>query len=203
MALKLADAKPDAVLSMVELVEYIIDGIHTAGTPDPLVKFDLGCGETPMDGFRGVDLNCTADVNADLFAAEWSFTPDDSVDMLYSSHFVEHIPRWNDFFEAAWRKMKAGGLFLITTPYGSSNRAWQDPDHKQIIFEERYLYLSKNWLDQNRLGHYSARVDFEIVNMWPIWNADFVGLNPDTQNYAMKHYRNAVDDLTVLLRAKK
>lgn len=203
MALKLADAKPDEFTDMVGLVDHVISRIYESGAQDPLVKFDLGCGKTPMEGFRGVDLNCDADVKADLFDGSWDFTPDDSVDFLYSSHFVEHVPDWNRFFEAAWRKVKAGGYFLITTPYGSSNRAWQDPDHKQVIFEERYLYLSRGWLEMNQLTHYSAKVDFEVTNMWPIWNQDFVGLNAEAQGYAMKHYRNAVDDLTVLLRCKK
>lgn len=149
-------------------------------------------------------------IAADLFTdGGWEFTPDNSVDVFFSSHFVEHVPDWNHFFAHAYRKLKDGGYFVITTPYYLSVRATQDPDHKQMISRERYYYLSAEWLKANDLSHYQARVDFEICALYPVWNEKYAHLmtamqtNPEVAENALRHIPNAVDDLTVMLRAKK
>jgi predicted SAM-dependent methyltransferase len=56
------------------------------------VKLDLGCGQSPKEGFEGVDLHAPdVKYRVDLwkFPFPWE---DNSVDELYSSHFVEHLP---------------------------------------------------------------------------------------------------------------
>lgn len=149
-------------------------------------------------------------IAADLFTdGGWEFTPDNSVGVFFASHFVEHVPDWDFFFTHAYRKLMPGGYFVITTPYYLSVRATQDPDHKQMISRERYYYLSADWLKANDLQHYQARVDFEICALYPVWNEEFAHLvnseqtNAATVEYHLRHTPNAVDDLTVVLRAKK
>lgn len=70
------------------------------------MKLDLGSGKKPMDGFFGVDkVMGITDFNVHLWAdgAPWPFA-DDSVDELWSSHFIEHI----DLIEVpVWRKVRA------------------------------------------------------------------------------------------------
>jgi predicted SAM-dependent methyltransferase len=60
--------------------------------PRSELRLDLGCGQTPREGFEGVDLRGLYAKHAvDLFKFPWPFESE-SVDELYSSHLVEHIP---------------------------------------------------------------------------------------------------------------
>lgn len=56
------------------------------------VRYDLGAGQSPKEGFEGVDLLAPETKHRlDLFKFPWPWK-DNSVDELHSSHFVEHIP---------------------------------------------------------------------------------------------------------------
>lgn len=56
------------------------------------VKLDLGCGQTPKEGFEGVDVRGgKAKHVVDLFRFPWPFK-DDSVDEIYCAHLLEHVP---------------------------------------------------------------------------------------------------------------
>lgn len=61
--------------------------------PEPqCLKLDLACGQTPKEGFEGVDLYAPeAKHKVDLwkFPLPWA---DNSVDEIWCSHFVEHLP---------------------------------------------------------------------------------------------------------------
>ena len=58
----------------------------------PLVRLDLACGQTPQEGFEGVDLYSEqAKHKVDLLKFPWPWA-DNSVDEVFCSHFIEHIP---------------------------------------------------------------------------------------------------------------
>jgi len=60
--------------------------------PTTLLKLDLGCGNTPREGFEGVDIaGDKATHKVDLFKFPWPFE-DNSVEEINLSHFMEHIP---------------------------------------------------------------------------------------------------------------
>ncbi len=199
----IADSEVDDIRTIWGLADYFVNTIK-AEVANP-VLFDLGCGRKKHPSFLGVDYYLDTDVKADLVNAEWDFTPDDSVDMFYSSHFIEHIPDLNTFMSRAWRKLKNGGKFLITTPYGFSVRAWQDPDHKRPIFRETYFYFNKQSRVNMGVEHYEGSADFDIVKMWPVWAKRFASRAEDNPELAEQYLQtfNAVEDLTVLLRARK
>jgi predicted SAM-dependent methyltransferase len=61
--------------------------------PRAELKLDLGCGQHPKEGFEGVDLYASqAKHKIDLFKFPWRDFKDNSVDEIYCSHFLEHIP---------------------------------------------------------------------------------------------------------------
>jgi SAM-dependent methyltransferase len=191
--------------SLGDLLQETIESMRARGIEDP-VCYDLGCGYDRMPGFTGLDYyaNDPNILKTDLFALKWEVDgkplPGESADLLYSSHFVEHVPYWNGFFEEAYRIMKPGAYFVIVTPYLTSNRAFQDPDHKQFISEERYQYLNKEWRDVNNLSHYSAAVNFVVEGFLYDWHRDFKYVNEEAQEYAKLHYKNVVNDIVAILR---
>lgn len=199
--MKLSEFAPAEVLSLNELLDSLI-GYVSKDNPSP-VLFDLGSGPNPHPGLKGVDLYTDTDVKHDLFNGDWSFTPDNSVDLFYSSHFIEHVPDWNAFWEKVWAKLKPAGYALVIAPFGASVRAHQDPDHKQVIFRERYWYLSAEMRKRMAVEQYSTKADFDIVEMWPVFHPKFAGLSEEQKEYHLNFTWNAVMDLTVLLRARK
>jgi SAM-dependent methyltransferase len=168
-----------------------------------LVCLDLGAGQRPEPGFISVDLNTEAEVCCDLFARPWPFETD-SVDLIFSSHFVEHVPDWDAFWNEVYRIVRHGGIVVAMTPYWSSVRAFQDPDHKQAISEQRYAYLSRKAREGMKVDHYGADVDFEMcMQPWFGWNKDFADKSVAAKAYAKEHYLNVVEDICVFLKVIK
>jgi hypothetical protein len=65
------------------------------------MKLDLGSGPTPAEGFEGVDRVAGAQHNFDLTTGvPWPW-PDNSIEALRCSHFIEHIPA-TDLFVTEW-----------------------------------------------------------------------------------------------------
>jgi SAM-dependent methyltransferase len=152
-----------------------------------------------------VDLAPGADLRCDLFKKrwlkrqyKWPFKTA-SVDLIYTSHFVEHVPDWDAFWTEAYRVMKPGGYFVAITPYYTSVGASQDPDHKQLISPERYSYLSREWREKNDMAHYGANVDFRKAALLFDFDEDFADKDYSVIAYAMRHYMNVVRNLGVVL----
>jgi len=148
--------------------------------PAKELRLDLACGQSPREGFEGVDLWPGAKHQVNLMNFPWPWA-DDSVDELHCSHFVEHLPMvyvtskgdqvpvptgpedkdlFFAFFDECWRILRPGGLMTVIVPALRSNRAFQDPTHRRFIPAESFLYLHRGWRELNRLDHYSIRSDF-------------------------------------------
>ena len=149
--------------------------------PTPTLRLDLACGQSPRDGFEGVDLLApNAKHRVDLMKFPWPWV-DSSVVELHSSHFIEHIEcrlvearDLSDpagahfvgqdmllaFFDECYRILIPGGAMRVIAPCGRSNRAFQDPTHRRFIVQETFGYLNKSWRDVNKLDHYRVKCDF-------------------------------------------
>lgn len=108
-------------------------------------KVHLGCGDLPFPGWVNVDLGRSADLAMDLrggFPA-----PPGSVELMYSEHFLEHIPL--DSAQVLLRdcasSLAPGGVFRAAMP-----------DLRYLV--ERYL--SEQWRDQDWL----ARPEYAYVD---------------------------------------
>jgi predicted SAM-dependent methyltransferase len=66
--------------------------MSVALAPPPGIRLDLACGQSPREGFEGVDFFApNAKHKVDLLKFPWPWA-DNSVDEINCSHFVEHIP---------------------------------------------------------------------------------------------------------------
>jgi hypothetical protein len=204
------------------------------GSEDALVvKLDLGCGSNKKEGFFGIDQYEMPGVDArvDLTQRVWLFhmpslgatlplekvysesvmdgwrLPDNSVDEIHCSHFLEHLdmnrhnPERVRFFNELYRVMKVGAKGQVTTPHWASDRAYGDFTHAdKPVCEFFYFYLSKVWrkanapatdIEWNRDG---LNCDFNVTwghgmrqNLW--------ARTLDYQQYALENYKGAATDL--------
>lgn len=147
------------------------------------MKLDLGAGENVEPGFEGVDFfspSAKHKVNLCKFPWPWA---DSSVEELWSSHFLEHLPMVyvkehggfalapedsSDrdllcrFMDEAYRVLKPGGRFTIIVPNGRSNGGLQDPTHRRFFVAESFFYFNALWREKGNLGHYLCACDFDI-----------------------------------------
>jgi predicted SAM-dependent methyltransferase len=187
----------------------------------PPLKLDLACGETPADGFEGVDMFApNAKHRWNLLKFPWP-VDDNSVDEAVCSHFVEHIPMafvsrrdgalslvpddedstdlFCRFFEEVWRVLKPGAKITVVVPFARHDRAFQDPTHRRFINESSFLYLAKQWREANKLGHYLARCDF-AMHIMRVVDQSLMMRHEDVQRERMAHYWNVVTDLKVEMK---
>ena len=187
------------------------------------MKLDLGCGHSPKAGHEGVDLFLpTADHRVNLYQFPWPWA-DSSVDGLYSSHFLEHIPmayitpdgeinltphRPEDrdllcrFMEEAHRILVPGGEFHIVVPSGRSNRAFQDPTHRRFFVAESFQYFNKTWRKRVGIDHYLCSCDFDF-KVWPTIPDALLNEEASEQRRILNAEWNATLDWNVVLTAKK
>ena len=138
------------------------------------MKLDLGCGGLPQKkkvGFVGIDIADYYDVykkgefiQLDLFN-EIPFE-DDSIEEIYASQFIEHIPQdsviW--FFNEMYRILKPGGIFEIHVPPTSGRGAWCDPTHRSYWNDLSFQYYDMSWC-RTLSESYGIRCNFERVEI--------------------------------------
>lgn len=79
-------------------------------------KIDIGCGNSPREGYVGVDLFVGAEIQDDITKLE-KF-PDNYVESIYTAHILEHLK--NDDVPLAmkqvFRVLKSGGEWELEVP---------------------------------------------------------------------------------------
>jgi SAM-dependent methyltransferase len=174
--------------------------------PPKTLKLDLACGQTPREGFEGVDLWEGAKHRQDLLKFPWPWE-DVSVDELHCSHFIEHIPMATTpagkdllfaFFDECYRILKPGGRMTVLCPNARSNRAFQDPTHRRFIVAETFLYLHKPWRAANKLDHYAVDCDFQ-VQVDPLVPQEFTLLHPEAAMRRFNESWNVIMDWQAVL----
>ena len=193
--------------------------------PPVTLKLDLGAGQSPRDGFEGVDLWPKAQHVVDLLKFPWPWA-DNSVEELHCSHFIEHIPArevsYGDmhhivpadgqefigqdmlfaFFDEAWRILKPDGWLTVIAPALQSVRAFQDPTHRRFIPAETYFYLADEWRKLNKLDHYRVRCNF-VCDVNPTIPQELSLLHPEAQARRVRESWNCTWDFVAKLKALK
>ena len=171
--------------------------------PPALLKLDLGCGDRKTEGYLGVDKHKTpsVDVVCDLTKYPWPWK-DGAVEAIMCNHFFEHIPgkQRGIFMNECYRILKVGGTMTIQGPYWSSMRSIQDYTHEwPPVAETSFLYFNKGWREQNKLQHYlDATCDFDFV-YGHLLDAETTARGDEQRQFWVRHYANAVSDLSVTL----
>jgi SAM-dependent methyltransferase len=128
------------------------------------VRLDIGCGRSKFAGTLGVDVAPVpgVDLAADL-SAGLPFA-DDSVDEIFTSHTLEHMPDLIAAMEELWRVCKDGARLNIWVPHASCPFVtWIDPTHRRGMTIETFSYFNPA---SNHLSYYSrARFTIEYARL--------------------------------------
>jgi SAM-dependent methyltransferase len=200
------------MLHNLTVVKYNPTSMKKIKKSDAVTRLNLACGQVKEDGWIGVDIAKTdkADIVFDIMTYPWTFAEDESVDEIFCSHYIEHIPqefivhngKKKDalvaFMDECWRILKPGGKMQFIAPYWSSMRSAQDPTHRRPICEASFLYYNQEWLKMNGLDHYNIEANFEYNYAYNI-DGVISTKNEETKAYMVKHYTNSVNDVIVNL----
>ena len=120
--------------------------MSTVDSPGPN-RLHLGCGKKIIPGWINLDVVAGegVDVVADLDRCAdvpLSFEAD-SIDEFIGSHLLEHIRNVLPLMQELHRIAKPGAKAHFTTPYGSSDDAYEDPTHIRLYFMDSFGYFSQ------------------------------------------------------------
>lgn len=120
-------------------------------------KIDLGCGREKPEGFYGVDIAKTdqVDKQIDLDESDWDL-PSDHFTHIRAYDVFEHLDRPLNFMEEVYRIAEDGATVEIRGPHFSSMN-WHDPTHKRLLGSRTF----ENFTGDGRFQFYSD-VNFEL-----------------------------------------
>ncbi len=97
---------------------------------------NLGCGTKKFVGAEWINVDAYRSCNPD-FVWDLNTTPfpweTGSIDHIYMSHILEHIPNWWPAFTECVRILKPGGTLEIRVPDESSATALTYRDHHHVF----------------------------------------------------------------------
>lgn len=121
------------------------------------MKLNIGCGFKKLDGYINIDENekwspdIVRDVNKGL-----PFS-DNTIDEIYSNHFVEHLEDLVWFMQECHRVLKTNGRFIATFPPFPDIRIFSSPFHKRVLTRETFRFFTPGY-DSNE----TAKLDFHF-----------------------------------------
>jgi SAM-dependent methyltransferase len=186
-----------------------------------MIRLDIGCGPNKRADHIGIDQYPFPGVDHVFDVADegkpWPFE-DQSVDEVWSSHFLEHLDARGRcrFANELYRVMKPGAKAAIIVPHWASNRAYGDPTHKWPPVSEMWpLYLNKTWRMGNAAGQPANAPHTDIINLSWGYDCDFDcssapasmhplcnGRNQEWLQFAVSAYKEVIADMHILLTRK-
>lgn len=128
------------------------------------VVLELGPGERKWHPHSiGVDIlgKDTVDYICDL-SKGFPFAKDCSIDLIYASHFLEHIDNISFFLGEVNRVLRKGGKMLGVVPHFSNPYFYSDYTHKNFWGLYTILYFSKDSYFARVVPSYYNSLDFKV-----------------------------------------
>jgi SAM-dependent methyltransferase len=133
----------------------------------PGLQLHLGCGKTHLEGW----INCDetrhsphVDAAFDLMGP-WPYAPN-TVQAVYASHVLEHLPDPLYFFRELWRVLQPVSNVLVRVPHGGHHSAMADLTHLHHYWPETFAFLQPGYREANgNPQHETDGVYFGIAAM--------------------------------------
>ena len=102
-------------------------------------KVELGSGIERKEGYIGIDKE---DYGQEYIRDLEKGLPfdDNSIDMYFAQHLLEHINDLSFLMEEIWRTLKPGGIIEIIVPHQDSPSALKDPTHIRLFNDYSFDY---------------------------------------------------------------
>lgn len=177
-----------------------------------MIKLNLGCGrDIKVDGEDGEWVNVDArwqegmdpdrDLLLDLADPDVALPfADGTVDEIFCSHIVEHLPTILPLVGELWRVSADGGRMTVRAPHGGSDDAWEDPTHVRALFPGSFLAWSQPYYWRSDYGY---RGDWKIERCRLYLGQGWLGEDPRAVREAVLAMRNVVTEMVVELRCVK
>jgi ubiquinone/menaquinone biosynthesis C-methylase UbiE len=139
------------------------------------VIIELGPGENKQySGSLGLDIvqKNSVDYICDL-SEGLPFIPDSSVDLVYSSHFLEHIDNLAFMMSEIERVLKPGGKLKSVVPHFSNPYFYSDYTHHSFWGLYTILYFSNDRYFEREVPRYYNTVDFKVKRIFLRFNSPF------------------------------
>jgi SAM-dependent methyltransferase len=127
------------------------------------MKLDIGCGNKKTEGCIGIDRMKTpvTDIVWDLEKRLPNRIKNDSIDIVYCNHILEHIWNLKGLMESIHRVCKDGAIVNITVPYYTSDIAFHDPTHIRFFTSKTFDYFDKS----KQIFDYGFKCNFKVRKM--------------------------------------
>ena len=174
--------------------------------PDPWVNLDKTLPERDdIDDFNTLSF----DLGICTLGEQLPFE-DNSVDEILMSHVLEHLSNPLDVMEELHRVAVADALCTVKLPYGSSDSAWEDPDHKRPYFLQSFEYFGQpcyHKADYGYRGDWMVKSRILIIDQNNRFAQGAVGPNGELDleelMITVQHARNIVAEFYVELLCVK
>lgn len=162
------------------------------------MRLNLGCCDTKIPGFIGVDVCPPADVIFDLRNYPWPWA-DSSVDEVKAFDVFEHLPDKRQTMNELWRILKPGGIARLQIPHATDGDGGHcDPTHCSYWTTSDFEYYHPGVPERERFRgseYYGVKADFRVVNL------DWFGRIP-TKRYP-RRFGGTVVEMQIVLEAIK
>lgn len=156
---------------------------------------DLGSGPFPYPAQENDDV-VTVDIRPeagptvvhDLTVFPYPFD-DNSFDVVYASHVLEHLPDNIRVMEEIYRVAKPAAKVVIRVPHYTGRSAWGDPTHIRAYSAHQFHYYSRQRRD--RYGDCDFQLVREELRHTRMWRGYFVSkvLSPTINFFANLNIR--------------
>lgn len=148
------------------------------------IELELGCGNSKRNQQAiGVDMLDYPDVDivGDVYEALASF-PAQSVDAVYSYHFVEHVPDVPKLLSELARIVKPNGHVEFVAPHFSNPFFYSDPTHRSFFGLYTFCYFTSGSVFARQVPTYGYKPEFRIARVDLI----FKSIRPFIFRYGIK-----------------
>lgn len=188
-------------------------GFVVKSTPtDKPLKLHLGCGNIKLPGFINIDCRYLPNVDLVSNVRFLKNFDNESVDLIYSSHVLEHFSRWDyiSVLKRWFELLKPEGILRLAVPDFEAivNRYNKTKDLKQFIgllyggqdYEQNFHHII--W-DFNTLTADLKSVGFLVVKKYNSLTTEYSNIDDFSQAYLPKLDKKNGDLMSLNVEATK
>jgi hypothetical protein len=134
------------------------------------IKLDLGCSFHKRDGFVGVDILKSKDIDILADASKLPLKTD-CVSEIYSSYALEHIQDQLAVIHEMWRVCSDGAKITLILPHFSNPAYYDDLTHKYLYSTRTFEHYDQELHELTGHPNYLPEVNLKVtkaeLRWWP------------------------------------